>query len=387
VKFAEPLTQELSVTRDNQTYTKTIYKAPIILNGVTDEDYPIYSDDDTYNIGDYVIVDELKTIYRCTKDNTQGLFPPANPDVWVDYGFINSYKMLSTDEQIGSQTEGQDIFMEMEFNRLDTLGLVNVFFIDLLLEQIDLDDYIVEDEDVGTGDGETKTFNLANDKVVSGSEKIYVDGDERTKDDDYTIDYINGVITFNEAPADGASIIADYQKAVIIRKISGRDIGCVDFAGYFYDEIREKTRVIITDLKWLPNSKLKLTFSGDVENHTVKIGTIVIGRLEELGVTIMGTSLKFEDRSKILNDEFTNTRKVIRYGHIRVLEGKVVFNSYDFNIVAQKINRVIGRNILFVPTTNDKFGEMTNIAYIENFDMPVDNNVLVESKTTLIGVV
>jgi len=384
MKYAQPLTQELSVVDNGITYKKTIYLSPTTLTGVTDETYPLYDSATTYNTGDYVIVDTLKTIYRCTADNTAGVFPPSDPSVWVDYGFINSYKMFSTDEQIGSQTEGTDITLEISFNRCDTVGLINTQFADLLLEQIDNDTGTITDESVGTGDGTTTVFNLANNNIVTGSEKIYIDDSLKTKDTDYTINYDTGEITFTTAPANGSTITADYTKAVVIRKISGRDIGCTSFAEYFYDEIKEKSRVIITDLEWLPNSTLKLTFSGGASS--VKIGSLVIGLLQPLGITLMGTELRFEDRSKILNDEFTDTRKVIRYGHVRVLRGNIMFDVPDFNVVAQKISEIIGKNVLFVPDETDKFSEMTNIAYIEEFNMPVENPVVFQTDMTLIGV-
>jgi len=383
MKFAVPLTKELSIERDGFTYKKVVYNPPLSLNGVTDEDYPIYSDDDTYNTGDYVIVPELKTIYRCTADNTKGVFPPASPDIWVDFGFVNSYKMLSTDEQIGAQTIGNNIEMKIEFNRCDTIGLVNTHFGNLLLEEVDEDAGYVTGEDVGTGDGNTKEFYLDNKNVANKSETIYKNGTALTRDEDYTIDYWEGKITFNTAPDDGDEIKADYTKTKIKEIISGRDIGCTSLTEYFYDEIREKTRVIITNLEWLPNATLRLYF-----NYTsdIKIGSLVIGLLRPLGITLMGTELRFEDRSKIANDEFTDTRKVIRYGHIRVLRGKVLFDNADFNVTAQKISEIIGKNILFVPDEKDKFSEMTNIAYIEEFDMPIENPVKFQTSITLIGV-
>jgi len=386
MKYAKPNTYTLSVTDNNIEYKKVVYEIPLELQGVTDENYPDYDSSTTYNIGDYVIVPELKTIYRCTVDNTKGVFPPSDPTKWIDYGFINSYKMLSTDEQIGAQTTGQDIYIKINFNTKDCLGLVNVHFSNLLLEEVDEDTGYVTGENVGTGDGNTTEFYLANKNIVDKSETIYKNGSALTRDTDYTIDYWEGKITFNTVPADGDSITADYTKAIIKRNINGRDFGVNTFADYFYLPFQEKTRVIVTDLEWLPNATLRLTFTGTSEEGT-KIGTLVTGLVSDLGITLMGTSLSFEDRSKIKNDEFTNTRKVLRYGHIRVLKGKVLFHDNDFDLTAQKINQIIGRNILFVPDESDKFSEMSNIAYIENFEMPIENPVIFDSTITLIGVV
>lgn len=382
MKFASPLTQTLSVTQDNVTTEKTIYQPPKQLTGVDDGSSPDYDSTATYNTGDFVVVPELKTIYRCSADSTSNKFPPNYPDIWVDWGYVNSYKMLSNDTEIGAQTTGTDVTISYDFNQLDTLGLVNVHFGEMILDEIEnVDSSQVSNEDVGTGDGSTKDFYLDNENVAQYSETIYKNGTALTRDTDYTMDYFAGEISFDTAPADGDKITADYTKCRVKRKILGRDIGCTSFAEYFYDEIREKTRVILIDLMWLPSATLNLYFFGDV-----KIGSLVVGRVQNLGITLMGTSMSFEDKSKIKINQFNNTREVIRYGHIRVLKAKIKFDDPDFNVTAIKINDIVGKNTLFVPDESDKFYEMSNIAYIENFEMPLDNPVLFQANTTIIGV-
>jgi len=69
---------------------------------------------------------------------------------------------------------------------------------------------IVTNETVGTGDGSTAKFKLSKTPVKEESEKIYVNGALKTRGTDYTIDYESGEITFTTAPADGATITADY---------------------------------------------------------------------------------------------------------------------------------------------------------------------------------
>jgi len=68
----------------------------------------------------------------------------------------------------------------------------------------------VTGETVGTGDGTTTEFNLANRCLQTNTETIYVDGVAQVRDTDYSIDYDTGKITFTTAPASGAVITADY---------------------------------------------------------------------------------------------------------------------------------------------------------------------------------
>jgi len=58
-------------------------------------------------------------------------------------------------------------------------------------------------EAVGTGDGTTTVFTLANAPVEVESETVYVDGVAQTRGTDYSINYETGDITFVTAPPSG----------------------------------------------------------------------------------------------------------------------------------------------------------------------------------------
>lgn len=311
MKYAEPLVQTFTVFHNGLPYSAKYYKPPAVLNGVEDEAYPLYDPDAIYNTEDYVIVPELKRIYKCAGDNISGIFPPADKKKWLNFGPVNSYRMFAIDEGIGVATVGNNIYMELEFNQLDTIGTIDIQFVALHIEQVDND----------------------TDEVL------------------------------NELDIDG------------------KDIDCLSLEEYFFIESADVTRVIIDNLTWHPNSTLKLSFTGEI-----KIGTFTVGNAKELGITLYGTNLEFEDRSLIAEDEFTNTRKVLRYGQVRVLSAKVLFDVEEFNLTSQKISKIIGKNMLFIPTNMDEFNEMNNIAYIEKLSLPVDNPDVIDTQITMIGV-
>ena len=68
------------------------------------------------------------------------------------------------------------------------------------------------------GDGTTTEFELNNEYVVRESEQVTVDGTEVYN---YDINYITGIITFDEAPADTTDIQVEYDYLEGIEQVAG----------------------------------------------------------------------------------------------------------------------------------------------------------------------
>jgi len=169
---------------------------------------------------------------------------------------------------------------------------------------------------------------------------------------------------------------------VYTEEFHGRDVGCLSYYDYFYAEAKDLNTIYRGELEWLPQSTLRFTFT-----QGVQIGVVVMGRLEPLGCTLMGTSLKYEDTSTIQKSEVTGFRTITRYGHIKILSASVMIELDIFDIVAQKISRIIGTNILFVPTDSDKFSETITLGYFEEFEIPLENTQSTKTQSTIIGVI
>lgn len=302
--------ETLSVTYNNVTYSKEFYAPAISVTGVVDETHPAWNSTADYVVDDYVIVPELKSIYRCSVNNT-GKFPVGNLNSWTFWGYLNSVNMFACDENIGAKTIGVDVIVTLPFSQSNTLGIVDT------------------------------DFSFVNIKQINN----------------------------------------DTSEEVVNFTTSSRDISCGSFAEYSYKPVDHKRKVIVDNLKWLPNSNLVITFIGSCE-----IGTIGGGLIQDLGMTMLGTSLEWETKSKIKVDEFTNFRTVLRYGKVRVLTVQLIFNIDEFNRTANKIDTILDKNILFVPTNQDKFSELITIAYMEKFKIPLDNPHTIQTTTTLIGV-
>ncbi|MFA9238296.1 MAG: hypothetical protein ACEQSQ_00220 [Candidatus Paceibacteria bacterium] len=312
MNFVNLKREKLTVTYAGVTYSKEFYIPATTVTGITNEAYANWNANTTYASGTYVIIPELKSIYKSSADSNTGIFPPSNTDKWTFWGYVNNMNMFACDENIGSQTKGIDVIVTMPFNQSNILALVDTDFSTVNIRQIDLN---------------------TNEEIVN-------------------ID------------------------------INSRDISCSSFAEYCYKKTILQRKVIIDNLEWRPNSKVVLTFSG-----ACAIGTICQGLLQELGVTLYGTSLSWESKSKIKTDEFTSYRTVLRYGKVRVLSVQVLFEVDEFNKTALLIDTILDRNILFIPTELDIFSELISIGYIENFKLPLENPNKILTTTQIVGVV
>lgn len=310
MNYVELKKETLSVTYNNVTYSKEFYAPAISVTGVVDETHPSWNDTAAYTVDDYAIVPELKSIYRCSVNNT-GKFPAGNPSFWTFWGYLNSVNMFACDESIGSKTIGTDVVVTLPFSRCNTLAIVDTDFSFVNIKQIN---------------------NKTSEEVVNFTK-------------------------------------------------NSRDISCASYSEYFYKPVDTKRKVIVDNLKWLPNSNLVITFTG-----SCKIGTIGRGLIQDLGMTMLGTSLDWETRSKIKVDEFTNFRTVLRYGKVRVLTVQLIFKIDEFNRTAKKIDDLLDKNILFIPTNQDKFSELITIGYMEKFKLPLDNPETIQTSTQIIGV-
>lgn len=312
MNFVDLKRENLTVTYAGVTYSKEFYITATTATGIINEAYANWNVNTTYASGTYVIIPELKSIYKSSADSNTGIFPPSNIDKWTFWGYVNGMNMFACDENIGSQTKGTNLVITMPFNQSNILALVDTDFNTVNIKQIDL----------------------------------------------------------------------DTNKEIVNIDINSRDISCSTFAEYCYKKTILQRKIIVDNLEWRPNSKVVLTFP-----DTCAIGTICQGLLQELGVTLYGTSLSWESKSKIKTDEFTSYRTVLRFGKVRVLSVQVLFEVEEFNKTALLIDTILDRNILFIPTQLDTFSELISIGYIENFKLPLENPNKILTTTSIVGVV
>ncbi len=169
---------------------------------------------------------------------------------------------------------------------------------------------------------------------------------------------------------------------VVSELIQSVDIGCVDFAEYFYEPVAYREKFINATLPYLPLATLKLTFTG-----AVKIGSLLMGRSKNMGLTLLGATSKIRSTAKIQIDEYTGFPKILRYGTIEEFDADVIFDRGEYNMRKINMRKIINKNILWIPTTEEDLSEMVTIGYIEDIEFPIENNVKIKTSMKIIGVI
>jgi len=169
----------------------------------------------------------------------------------------------------------------------------------------------------------------------------------------------------------------------VYREINLVDYGVLSLYDYWYNPLTYRKDLVIKDLQFSFNSKLTITFnSGGIS----KIGTVVSGLADNLGLTLFGTNIKLKDYSRYITDDYGNTSFKKR-GYARIITGQVVI---DTNLVDKTITKVASRRgdltLYVADDREDGFGSLTTLGYIETLEIEPS-----PSKTqypiTIIGVI
>ena len=361
MEIIDPKITTLSVTYNSITYSYDYYKPAIKITGITDEAYANWAVGTTFAAEDFCIVPELKRKYKSTVAGNLGNFPPEkNSTKWVDYGAINSYLMFSMDEDIGSQTVGTDVLLEFDFSTYTAISGIDISFLSARVMLIDTLGIVYKSDYI------PGTTYLINEAVIY-NDKLWV-----------SLQNANIGHTPNISPTYWAEAPT---RIHFDKTISGANYGVETFNDYFFAPLTTKTRSILTGLYWLPSSILRLKMTG-----AVKLASICHGITEDLGCSIEGMKLTHQSTSKFKISDYTGYRSITRYGKVRLIEGQIVYDTANFAYMSQIVDRVMDKNIIWIPTTTDIFSEAVSLGYIEQAELPMSKGEKTDTPIRIVGI-
>lgn len=143
----------------------------------------------------------------------------------------------------------------------------------------------------------------------------------------------------------------------------------IDWYTYFFSPITYKSEALFTDIPPYLGSDVQITVSGGT-GEAIELGQIVLGTLQNLGLTTYGTTVGIEDFSRKETDAFGNFIIVERAFSYLV--------DYDVRILTQTARRV--QNLLatyrasplvYIGNEDDSFGTIV-YGFYRNFDINLE---------------
>jgi len=159
--------------------------------------------------------------------------------------------------------------------------------------------------------------------------------------------------------------------------------GVLSLYDYWYKPLSYRRDLVISDLQFLVNAKLTIVFNS---SGIGKVGAVVSGLADTLGLTLFGSKVKLKDYSKYSTDDYGNTSFAKR-GYARIITGQVLV---DTNVIDETITKVSSRRgdltLYVADEREDGFGSLTTLGYIETLELePTPSKT--KYPITIIGVI
>jgi hypothetical protein len=169
----------------------------------------------------------------------------------------------------------------------------------------------------------------------------------------------------------------------IDKTISMRDFGVLSLYDYWYKPTKNTINFKKLDMQWLPSSTVTIDF---IVLGVGKVGSVVSGYLDELGLTLYGTSVGFDDNSIYETDDY-GMAKYLKRPSIDILEAKALINTNEVDYTIAKLKQIRGTTSLYIGDERDKgFQSMTILGYIRKIRMDINNPQKTEFPISIIGV-
>ena len=187
-----------------------------------------------------------------------------------------------------------------------------------------------------------------------------------------TSEYTTAIALFGLEASDATIVVTDtggvgevYNETKSL--IDNSDV--VDWYTYFFSPITYKSEAIFTNIPPYLGSDVEITVSGGA-GEQIKLGQVVLGTLQNLGIATYGTTISIEDFSRKETDAFGNFIIVERAFSYVV--------DYDVRIITQTARRLQNflatyraSPLVYIGNEDDSFGTIV-YGFYRNFDINLE---------------
>ena len=157
--------------------------------------------------------------------------------------------------------------------------------------------------------------------------------------------------------------------------------GVTDWNDYFFEEYDYLNKMLIEGPQLL-KGKIKL----EIQGNPAKVGMVLVGYLDDLGVTLQGVKSSIDDYSKKKIDENGNT--YLQEGNYADrFEGNVLINIGDFNKIKRRLTKLRGQAFYYTASKEDICRELDVYGFYENFEIDISNPVKAQCSLTIRGLI
>lgn len=187
---------------------------------------------------------------------------------------------------------------------------------------------------------------------------------------------VNSIGLINLTNAGSATVeVRDSLNAIVYTKtvtLDGSVVG--DWYDYFFAPFEQLSDIVFSDLPPYVNCTIKVTIVG---SNPVKIGTIIVGNINEVGSTQYGVSFGIRDYSLKQEDDFGNTIFVVR-NFARRVEPTVFIENGQLRKVDKLLTDIRAKPTVFIPTEIDGYEPLITFGYLKdwNIEIPYPNHSL-----------
>jgi len=140
-----------------------------------------------------------------------------------------------------------------------------------------------------------------------------------------------------------------------------------DWFDYFFTPFSLIRDVVLTDLPPYSDVTINLTFNSDT---TVKVGTIILGTVYEIGDTQYGLNYGIRDWSIKREDDFGNIVFLER-NYSKRLEPNVYVNNIDFRKVTNLLTNIRAKPTVFIPTEDEGYDSLITLGYLSDWNIEI----------------